>query len=279
MADKLKLALFGLHWYHNTDPATIVRQARLAEDAGFESLWVGDHIALPAHTEDQPRLEALIALTYLAAVTKRIRLGIGVIVLPQRQPVLLAKQLASLDILSRGRLTIGIGVGHIEEEMRALGVSFADRGARTDEYLAAMRTLWQEPTPAFAGQYVSFAGVVEHPFPLQQPHPPIIIGGHASSSYRRAIQSGNGWYGWELDLDETANALAQLRDAADRYQRPQELGPLEISITPRGMIDIEMARRYAELGVHRLVFLPASMEGPAIDVVIQQVAETLVDHL
>jgi probable F420-dependent oxidoreductase len=279
MADKLKLALFGLHWYNNTDPVTIIRQAQLAEAVGFESLWVGDHIALPARSEDQPRLEALIALTYLAAVTKQIRLGVGVIVLPQRQPVLLAKQLASLDILSKGRLSIGIGVGHIEEEMQALGVSFTDRGTRTDEYLAAMLTLWQESTATFTGQFVSFSGVVEHPFPLQHPHPPIIIGGHASSSYRRAIQSGNGWYGWNLDPDETANALAQLRITAERYQRPPELGPLEISVTPRGAIDAETAGRYAELGVHRLVFVPTSMEGSAIDAMIKQVAETLADYL
>lgn len=279
MTERLKMALFGLHWYQQTDPDTIARQAKRAEDAGFEALWVGDHIALPKQGEDQPRLEALIALTYLAALTKRIRLGIGVIVLPQRQPVLLAKQLTSIDILSNGRLSVGIGVGHIAEEMQALGVSFAERGARTDEYLAAMRTLWQDSAPTFAGQFVSFDGVVEHPLSFQRPHPPIIIGGHAASSYRRAVQSGNGWYGWELDLNETANALAQLCVAAERYQRPAELGDLEISITPRGTVDVELARRYTELGVHRLVFVPPSMDGAAIDTTITQVAETLIPYL
>jgi len=279
MAESLKMALFGLHWYRDTDPATIARQAQRAEDAGFEALWVGDHIALPAQGDDEPRLEALIALTYLAAVTRQIRLGFGVIVLPQRQPVLLAKQLTSIDILSHGRLSVGIGVGHIAEEMQALGVSFAERGGRTDEYLAAMRTLWHESTSEFAGQFVTFDGVVEHPRPIQQPNPPIIIGGHALSSYRRAIQSGNGWYGWELDLDETAQALAQLREAAAQYQRPSELGALEISITPRGMIDVDTARRYADLGVRRLVFLPAAMTAGAIDETITQVAETLIGHL
>src|SRR5260221_8196948 len=145
MADELKLALFGLHWYQQPDPDTIAHQAHRAEEAGFEALWVGDHIALPAQGEDEPRLEALTALTYLAAVTTRIRLGIGVIVLPQRQPVLLAKQLTSLDVLSKGRLSVGIGVGHIEAEMQALGVSFAARSARTDEYPAVRLNLWQEP--------------------------------------------------------------------------------------------------------------------------------------
>src|SRR5260370_38539688 len=183
MADELKLALFGLHWYQQTDPDTIAHQAHRAEEAGFEALWVGDHIALPAQGEDEPRLEALTALTYLAAVTTRIRLGLGVIVLPQRQPVLLARQLTSIDVLSKGRLSVRIGVGHIEAELQALGVSFAERGARTDEYLAAMLTLWRESAATFAGRFIAFDGRVEPPRPLQRPNPPIIIVGQLSYSY------------------------------------------------------------------------------------------------
>jgi alkanesulfonate monooxygenase SsuD/methylene tetrahydromethanopterin reductase-like flavin-dependent oxidoreductase (luciferase family) len=139
----MRLALFGLHRDSNaTDPDQLVRRARLAEEAGFESLWVGDHILLPPDVDVAPRLETVTALTYLAAVTSRVRLASGVFVLPQRQPVLLAKQLASVDVLSGGRLTVGIGVGYIEAELTALGASLADRAARTDEYLAALRTLW-----------------------------------------------------------------------------------------------------------------------------------------
>ena len=122
MAEELKLALYGLHRGGSVDPETLVRRARLAEEAGFEALWVGDHVALPSglpDPPDQPRLEALVALTYMAAVTTRVRLGVGVIVLPQRQPVLLAKQLTSIDVLSKGRLTVGVGVGYIEAELRA----------------------------------------------------------------------------------------------------------------------------------------------------------------
>src|SRR6266498_6026452 len=132
MADGLKLGLYGLHRGGSADPDTMVRRARLAEEAGFESLWVGDHIALPADMDgEQPRLEVVVAVSHLAAVTTRVRLGFGVIVLPQRQPVLLARQLSSIDILSKGRLTVGIGVGYVEPELRAMGVSLADRGART----------------------------------------------------------------------------------------------------------------------------------------------------
>src|SRR6266511_3319912 len=253
MADGLKLGLYGLHRGGSADPDTMVRRARLAEEAGFESLWVGDHIALPSGLGDppgQPRIEAVVALAHMAALTSRVRLCFGVIVLPQRQPVL-----------------------------RALGVSLADRGARTDEYLAVMRALWDEPTPSFEGRFVGFADVVERPRPVQRPHPPIIIGGESPSAYRRAVQSGNGWYGWDLDVEQTARALAALRQSTSRYQRPPGLGKLEITITPPGSVDVETARRYADLGVHRLAIQPHTMDGSAMDELISSVAETLVGRV
>jgi probable F420-dependent oxidoreductase len=280
--ERMKLSLFGLHRGSSTDPETLARRARRAEEVGFESLWVGDHIALPFEAgdpPDEPRLEALVALTYLAALTSRVRLVAGVIVLPQRQPVLLAKQLASLDVLSKGRLTVGIGVGYVEPELRALGASLADRAARTDEYLAALRALWDEPVPSFNGRFVSFTDVIERPRPVQRPHPPIIIGGHSPAAYQRAIRAGSGWYGWELDLEQTGHALAALRGAAGRYARPTELGELEITITPPRMVDVETARRYADLGVHRLAIQPHTMEGNAIDELIEAVSETLIGRI
>src|SRR5262249_58668186 len=138
--------LFGLHRGSTADPVPWTRRAQLAESAGFESIWVGDHVTLPFGEQanlnnpaDQPRLEVVVALGYLAAVTSRVRLGVGVVVLPQRQPVLLAKQLTTIDVLSNGRLMFGVGVGYLEPELQALGANLSDRGARTDEYLAPMR--------------------------------------------------------------------------------------------------------------------------------------------
>ena len=285
MADGLRLALFGLHRGGSAEPDTLARRARLAEEVGFESFWIGDHVALPfsetpgGDPPGQPRLEAVVALAYMAALTSRVRLAIGVIVLPQRQPVLLAKQLTTIDVLSKGRLIVGIGVGYLEPELRALGASLADRGARTDEYLAAMRALWDEPAPSFSGRFVSFADVIERPRPVQRPHPPIVIGGHSPAAYRRAVRAGNGWHGWDLDLEHTAQALAALRDTASRFGRPAELGTLEITITPPGTPDVDTARRYADLGVHRLAIQPHTMEGSAMDELITQVAETLVGRV
>ncbi len=286
MADSLKLALFGLHRGSSADTDTLIRRARAAEAAGFESLWVGDHIALPPSAEsgvgysgEQPRLEVVVALSFIAGFTTRVRLGVGVIVLPQRQPVLLAKQLSTLDVLSKGRLIVGLGVGYLEPELNALGASLADRGARTDEYLAAMRALWAEPVPSFAGRFVSFSNVLERPRPVQQPHPPIVIGGHTPAAYRRAILAGNGWHGFNMSLEQTAEALAGLREAADRHGRPAELGELEITITPSETIDIDTARRYRDLGVHRLALQPTDVEGSAMDALIARVGETLVGRV
>jgi probable F420-dependent oxidoreductase len=275
----VNFALYGLHRGSSADPTTMVRRARLAEEAGFESLWVGDHIALPVGAPDpadQPRIEAVVALSYLAAATTRVRLGFGVIVLPQRQPVLLAKQVSSIDALSRGRLIVGVGAGYLEPELRALGVPLAERGARTDEYLSAMLSLWGDQTPSFDGRYVSFTDVLQRPQPVQRPHPPVVIAGHSAAAFRRAVKQGNGWYGWELSLDETASALAALRQAAQRHERPAALGDLEITVTPPGPITVEIARRYAEIGVSRLLLQPHTMDGSAMDELIETAGDTLI---
>ncbi|MFL6121934.1 TIGR03619 family F420-dependent LLM class oxidoreductase [Actinophytocola sp.] len=273
----MKLALYGLHRGACAEPEVLARLGLLAEDVGFEGLWVGDHIALPSDGSQEPvRLEAVVTLTYLAAVTTRIGLGLGVLVLPQRQPVLLAKQLSSLDFLSGGRLTVGVGAGWIEPELNAMGVALAERAGRVDEYLAALRVLWDEPEPAFTGEFVSFAGVSQRPRPVQRPHPPIVVGGHAPAALRRAVRHGNGWYGWDLDVEATAAALAKLRDIPGR---PAELGELEITITPPAVPDVATARRYADLGVHRLVLEPDTMDASAMAKLIAAVGETLVDQI
>jgi len=279
--DGMKFGLYGLHRGSSIEPETLVRRARLAEAAGFESLWVGDHIALPPGTGDEVhRLEAVVAVSYLAAVTTRVRLGFGVLVLPQRQPVLLAKQLASIDVLCGGRLLVGIGVGYVEPELRALGVALSERAARTDEYLAVIRSLWTERASSYEGQFVSFTDVAQRPRPHQQPHPPIVVGAHSRPGYRRTVQVANGWYGPYLDLEQTAQALAELREVATRHERPAALGELEITITPPpGPIDLDTARRYADLGVHRLAIQPHDDEGTVIEELVESVGSTLVGQV
>jgi probable F420-dependent oxidoreductase len=229
----MHFGLFSINAYTAIEPRTAARLARAAEAAGFESLWGGEHVVLPdpqappspmAPTE--PILDPSIALTFAAAHTTRVRLGTGIIILPQRNPLVLAKELASLDVLSAGRLIVGIGVGYLEPEFRALGAPFKDRGAVADEYLAAIRAIWGDAKPSYQGRFVSFANVQAHPRPVQRPHPPFVIGGRTAPAFRRAVSQGHGWYGFGLDLDATRRALDGLRAAAAETARPAALGAL-----------------------------------------------------
>ena len=284
MPDQLKFGLTSINGGATSYPEALVRIAQAAERAGFDSLWAGEHHVLATSSSLIPAtsryLNPVVALTFVAAHTRTIRLGTGILLLPQHQPLILAKELASLDVLSGGRLMVGIGVGWAEAEFEALGVPFHERGARTDEYLAAMRAIWSEETPAYHGKYVSFQGVQAYPHPVQQPAPPIVVGGRAPAVLRRTVEQANGWYGFALDLDETASVLAELREAAGRYRRPASLGELEISVAPRVPLDKATAQRFAELGVHRLILVPPrGMDAPALEQWVTTVGETLVGQV
>jgi len=279
---------FGLHSVnlHNCGyPDAAARLARAAEAAGFESLWVADHVVLPdppvagrPMAPDQRLLDPIVALTFLAAHTARIRLATGVIILPQRQALVLAKQLASLDVLSNGRLIFGLGVGWCEPEMRSVGAPFAERGKVADDYLAAMRAVWTQPKPSYKGPYVSFDGVQAMPRPVQTPTPPIVVGGRTAPAFRRAVTQGHGWYGFGLNVDETQKFVAALREAGKKHSRPAELGRLEISVTPPGLDlpDKATLDAYAAAGVDRLILRPRpEMDAAALERFAVEAGRTL----
>ncbi|MCW2541571.1 MAG: class F420-dependent oxidoreductase [Frankiales bacterium] len=256
----MKLGLFDINHGPRSDPEALVVAAVAAENAGFESVWAGEHVVLPdpqtpasPMSPQFPALDLLIALTWAGAATSRVRLGTGIVILPQRNPVVLAKQIASIDVLSRGRFEFGIGVGYLEPEFRAIGANLEQRGPVTDEFLEAMQSLWYDEHPAYQGQFVAFSGVDAYPRPVQQPIP-IVVGGHSKPAYRRAVTRGHGWYGFGLDPAATGHQLAGLKAAAQVVQRPTELGELEISVTPpsKPLTTADVAA-YAELGVHRLI--------------------------
>jgi probable F420-dependent oxidoreductase len=250
-------------------PDALVKAAQAAEAAGFDSVWAGEHLVLPdpqvppsPMQPQDPALDSLLALSWAAAHTTTVRLATGIVILPQRNPVVLAKQVATLDVLSGGRVILGIGAGYLEPEFRAVGANFAERGAVTDEYIDAICALWYDEHPAYHGRFADFAGIDAHPRPLQQPIP-LVVGGHSAPAYRRAVARARGWYGWWLTPEQAATSLAGLAAAAEHVERPAGLGELEISVTPRGRITAEQVAEFARIGVHRLILLvPPTAEGP-----------------
>ncbi|MGH8013869.1 MAG: LLM class F420-dependent oxidoreductase [Candidatus Binataceae bacterium] len=256
----MKYGLFGINTGPCANPESAAKIARAAENAGFESLWTGEHIVLPDPQvppspvpADTPFIDSAIALSYVAAHTRSLRLGTGIIILPQRNPAVLAKELASVDVLSNGRLIFGIGIGYLQPEFEALGAPFDHKGPRSEEFLAAIIALWTMEKPAYHGQFVSFSGVNAMPRPVQKPHPEIVFAGHTKPAFSRAARLAHGWYGFALDLEGTSKCIEGLRAACRAQGR--RFDDLEISVTPRGRIDREAARRYAEAGVHRLTLL------------------------
>ena len=237
---------FGLG-YANTIPHTDAGPARDlaqgAEEAGFESIWTVEHVIWPHDYDSEypyhpsgkmpgdpsiPIPDPLVWLTWVAAHTTRLRLGTGVLILPQRNPLVLAKELATLDHLSGGRVELGIGVGWLEEEFAALGVPFSRRGARANEAIEAMRSLWSEDAATFRGEEFSFSDVAMNPKPTDR-RIPIVVGGDSRAAARRAARLGDGFYPGPDSLEKLERAVRRLRDACEEVGRDFD----EIEITAR----------------------------------------------
>jgi probable F420-dependent oxidoreductase len=282
----MKFGLFGINMNVCSNPDAAARVAKAAEAAGFESVWTGEHVVLPDPQvppsplpPSYPLLDPAIALAYVAAHTKTIRLGTGIIILPQRNPLVLAKELASVDVVSNGRLIFGLGIGYLKPEFDALGIPFDRKGARSMDYLQAMKAVWTQEKPAHHGEFVSFGGIQALPQPVQKPHPPVVIGGHTKEAFRRAVQYANGWYGFALDLEKTAECLTGLKKAAQEVSRPTSLGPLDISITPGPTLDLNLAKRYADLGVQRLIPFPRTKTEQVLHDFIKQSADSFIGRM
>ncbi|MDQ4037495.1 MAG: TIGR03619 family F420-dependent LLM class oxidoreductase [Actinomycetota bacterium] len=261
----MNLGLFGINMGALAEePQRAVQAARVAEAAGWESVWTGEHFAIAdppgsgaPMTPDTAILEPFVALSHIAAHTTTLLLGTGVTVLPLYQPLALAKQVASVDRISAGRLLLGVGAGHYEPEFAAFDVPMDSRGSRVDEMLEALPAVWSERTPRITFQGRTIAGLRAEPRPAGPAGPPLHIGGRGPAAARRAITHGTGWYGWFLDPDQTAEAISGLREAGARYERPAHLGELEIAMTPPHKLPVDAAvvQDYANLGVTRLILL------------------------
>ncbi len=248
--------------------------AAAAERSGFATLWAGEHvvmvdrpqsrypyapdgqIAVPAAAD---WLDPVVALSFAAAATSRIRIATGVLLLPEHNPVRLAKLAASLDVLCGGRLTLGVGVGWSREEFAALGIPFADRGKRAAEYARAMRTLWHDDVACFDGEFVSFSEVRVNPKPVRDRRIPIVLGGNSDAALRRVADWGDGWYGFNLaGLDAVRERLSVLRRYCEAAGR--DFARLDISVALASAPPDNLTA-LTEMGVSELVLV----ESPPVD--------------
>lgn len=256
----MKIGLFGIGSGVSANPEVAAKLAKDAESAGFDSVWTGEHVVLPdprmppsPAEPNHPMLHPSTVLSYVAAVTKSLLLGTGITLIAQRNPLVLAKEMSSLDFLSNGRLIFGIGAGYLIQEFDALGVTFSERGARTDEFLEILKVMWLEENPSFEGKFYQFRNIQAQPRPKQQGGPPIVVGGTSNAALRRAVRQRAGWYGFALDVEQTKSVLHRLYDLGGEG--------LEISVTPPGRLDRQVVEDYQSIGVQRLIGLtPQSSE-------------------
>jgi probable F420-dependent oxidoreductase len=251
----------------------MVGTARLAEELGFESVWTFEHVIVPLDYQSKypyspsgkmgapPEtnfIDPLIALAAIAASTTTLRLGTGVNILSQTNPLLMAKQVASIDFVSGGRMMLGAGIGWLKEEFEAMGVPFERRGARFDDYVQAMRKVWSGETVEHESEFLSWHGFKSHPVPVQKPLP-VIMGGDKGKIFERTAKYGDGWFAPSASPEVLAAHLAELRAVCDRVGRPFE--ELEITSMWLGAGGSETVQAFADLGVKRLVVFPGAL-GP-----------------
>ena len=275
-------------------PECVTEIARVAEGAGFSSLWVSDHVVMPSHVQspypysedgrlawriDDGWLEPLITLALVAGVTKNVRLGTSVLVLPQREPLLVAKQAATVDVLSNGRLVLGIGAGWMAEEFALLGQPFHDRGQRMDEMMTVLRESWTGGEVSHHGNFYQYRAYRQTPAAVQGKNIPMLIGGHSQYAYRRAVTLGDGWIPTNLTPDEVAPGIAVITDVASEVGR--DLEGFEVVVRP-GMrhhpLSSGSAEAYEAAGATTLLLEVGHREASGVEALVREM-RAVVDEL
>lgn len=271
---------FGL-MFANTGPfsypESLARLAQAAEERGIESMWTVEHVVIPVGYkspypysssgklpggESVPIPDPLLPLAFVAAVTKTIRLGTGILILPQRHPAYVAKEVATLDVLSKGRAILGIGSGWLAEEFEAVGIPFGERGARTNESIRAIRSLWQAPPAPFSGKFYRWPAVESNPKPVQAGGVPIVVGGHSEAAARRAARLGDGFFPARGNLETLTRLFTVVRDECAKVGRkPDEV---ELTAGAGSRTDVDTVKRYQEAGVRRLMISPAGFDEESV---------------
>lgn len=285
---------FGLLFANTGDfvqPDGVRGLAGAAEAAGIESLWTVEHVLVPVGYrsrypysktgrmpggEDMPIPDPLVWLGYAAAVTTTLKLATGVLILPQRQPAYAAKQLATLDVLSGGRAIAGVGVGWLAEEFAAVGVPFEERGARTDEGIQALRSLWSPRAEPFRGRFYRWEAVESNPRPVRPEGIPIVVGGHSAPAARRAARFGDGFFPARGGPEELARLFGVVREECERIGRD----PAEVELICGGRVRTpEDLEPYAALGVSRLVVSPPAQDVDGLRRGLERFARDVVEQV
>jgi len=271
-------------------PEYVVATGKGAEDRGFASIWVAEHVVafekynspypysedgIPPFTTENGIIEPLTALSFLAAQTSKIRLGTGIVILPQRNPVYTAKQAADVDVLSGGRLDFGIGLGWSAQEYEACATPFDRRGRRAWDYLNVMRSLWTEDLSSYEGEFYTLPECVQGPKPVQTPHMPLYFGGESDPALRRVSEFGQGWLGYQLTPQTLPERLEKLGDMLE--ERGRSLADIQIAISPYDTtLDLDTVKRFSDLGVHQLVTIAFADNVDGMLAQLDKLAEELV---
>ncbi len=272
-------------------PDALANLARTAEETGIESLWAVEHVVIPVGYQSRypydpsgkiqapdniPIPDPLLSLTFAAAVTKTLRLATGILILPQRHPLYVAKEVATLDVLSRGRAILGIGIGWLAEEFQALGIPFADRAARTAETVRAMRSLWSDEARPFEGKFFRWPALESNPKPVQRPGVPIVVGGHAESAARRAARYGDGFFPGVAEPEKLKRLFAVLREECAKVGRKPETIELTAG---HGFVDLDGVKRFQDLGIARIIIAPPAFDDEGVRKGLHDFADRVIARL
>ncbi len=283
----MKIGFFAVGIADTARPEMITAIATNAERLGFATVWAPEHVVLLENFASRypysgdgkipiptttPLLDPFVALTYAAAHTSRIRLATGICILPERNPLVLAKVAASLDYLSNGRFALGIGIGWLEEEFKAIGVPWARRTERTREYVEAMRNLWGDERSSYSGEFVNFENARSFPKPVQGRGLPILVGGQTEPALRRAAAYGDGWCGFNLTPEETAKKIARLRELMKDAGRVPD--NFEFSMSPPAAATAAELKRYRDAGVDELYLSPVLQKPPGSIAELERMLES-----
>jgi probable F420-dependent oxidoreductase len=289
----MKIGLAAALTSPSATPEYLATLAKASEERGFHSLWVPEHVVLfdeyasrypysddgrvPAGGEHGV-LEPFTTLAFLASQSSSIRLGTGICLIPQRNPVYTAKEAAAVDWLSRGRLDLGVGVGWLAEEFEAVNVDFARRGDRCRDYIGVMHSLWCDPVSEFHGEFYDLPACRQYPKPVQQPHPPIHFGGESDAALRRVAEMGQGWYGFNVAPDDLPERLSTLDRFLDERGRTRDEVTVSVSPYLRG-IDVDKAKRYEELGVDQVILAAFGRDAEDLIARLDRLVERIVEPL